>query len=126
MAEQLILRPVGEPRKRPPSPADQADAQALDRAVETMIQTVLSGWDASRPLASLNRGDLRKIANAAICGWILQRAEMARCGDEGIRDELLSDAGFATQTLAKTHGKERRQISTPNADVSAPRQGKRK
>jgi hypothetical protein len=120
MDDQLILRPVGEPRKRPPSPADQADAQALDRAVETMIQTVLSGWDASRPLASLNRGDLRKIANAAISGWILQRAEMARCGDEAIRAELLSDAGFAMQTSEKTHGKERRRTSTRNAAVSPP------
>jgi hypothetical protein len=125
MAEQLILGPVGEPRKRPPSPADEADAKALDRAVETMIQS-LGGWDASRPLASLNRADLRKLANAAICGWILERAEMARCGDEAIGAELLSDAGFATQTLAKSLGREKSLTSTPNAAVSPHRRGHKK
>lgn len=81
-------------RQHPPSPADKADAQALDRAVETMIQNVLSGWDHTRPLGSLNRDDLGKLAFHAISGWILERAELA-CHDDQIRDELYSDVAFA-------------------------------
>lgn len=88
------LKKRGAPRKHPPSPADEADARALDRAVETMIRGALSGWDHTRPLGSLNRADLRLLANDAICGWILARAEMAECDPE-IRDDLHSSAGFA-------------------------------
>ena len=57
----------------PPSPADEADAQALDRAVQTMIDGPLSSWDHTRPLGSLNRADLRKLAIACLTGWVLQR-----------------------------------------------------
>lgn len=82
-------------QKHPPSPADEADAQSLDAAVERIIETVLSEWDHTRPLGSLNKGDLRRIADAAICGWILKRAEMAACGNERLREELISDVLFA-------------------------------
>lgn len=58
----------------PPSAADQADALALDRAVQTMIEGPLSKWDHTRPLGSLNRDDLRKLAIACLTGWVLQRA----------------------------------------------------
>jgi len=125
MDERLILPPVGEPRKRPPQSADEADAQALDRAVKTMIQQVLSGWDNTRPLSSLNRADLHRLANAAICGWILERAEMAKCGNLEIRGELLSDAGFVTLNSAQTHGLELPRTSTPPAAVSPRRRGKK-
>lgn len=76
-------------RKQPPSPADQADAQALDRAVQCMIEGALSEWDHTRPLGSLNRDDLRRLASAAITGWVLERAEMAAAGNDEIMDELL-------------------------------------
>lgn len=81
-------------RTHPPSPADQADAQALDAAVQSMIERVLSGWDHTRPLGSLNRGDLRTLANAALTGWILKRAELAACGNSQIAEELISDVAF--------------------------------
>jgi len=81
-------------RKHPPSPADEADAQALDAAVQSMIEGPLSGWDHTRPLGSLNKGDLRKLADAAITGWILKRAELAKCGNRTIEEEMCS-AGFA-------------------------------
>lgn len=81
-------------RVHPPSPADEADAQALDAAVESMIERVLSGMDHNRPLGSLNRGDLRKLADAALTGWILKRAELAACGNSQIENELISDVAF--------------------------------
>lgn len=84
------MRRVKETLKRPLSPADEADAKALDRAVETMIQDTLSGWDHTRPLGSLTRADLRKLATAAVIGWILARAEW----DEQQRRAQGSDAGF--------------------------------
>lgn len=70
MGNQLRKKGV---QKHPPSPADEADALALDRAVEEMIEGPLSKWDHTRPLGSLNRGDLQKLAMAAIVGWVLQR-----------------------------------------------------
>lgn len=83
---------VRRPQKRPPSPADEADAKALDRAVETMIQDVLGGWDHTRPLGSLTRGDLRKLATAAVIGFIVGKAEW----DEAFRlNGDLSDVGVA-------------------------------
>lgn len=75
----------------PPSPADDADAQALGHAVQTMIEGPLSEWDHTRPLASLNRDDLRKLATAAITGWVLKRAELS-CHAE---TDPSSVAGFA-------------------------------
>lgn len=79
-------------RKHPPSAADEADALALDMAVESIIERVLSGWDHNRSLGSLNRGDLRRLATAAITGWVLKRAELAACGDRQIESELTSSA----------------------------------
>lgn len=76
----------GGRRKRPPDPHDEADRQALDRAVETMIQNVLTGWDYSRPVSSLNKDDLRKLAKAAVTGWILERAKLA-----SEREDILSE-----------------------------------
>lgn len=125
MDERLILPATGEPRKRPPDTADEADAQALDRAVENMIQQVLSEWNHSRSLGSLNRADLHRLANAAICGWILERAEMAKCGNEKVRDELNFDAGFAMQTLDGIHGSAPLPISIPRAAATPRRKGKR-
>lgn len=70
-------------QKRPPSAADEADARALDRAVQTMIEGPLGKWDHTRPLNSLNRADLRKLAMASITGWILQKAaDGCRTNDE--------------------------------------------
>ena len=87
------MKRVKETPKRPLSPADEADAKALDRAVETMIQQVLSGWDHTRPLGTLTRGDLRKLATAGVIGFILGKAEW----DEQFRASgRLSDVGFAT------------------------------
>lgn len=83
---------VRKPLKRPPSPADQADAQGLDRAVEAMIQNVLSGWDHTRPLGSLNRDDLRKLATHAVIGFILGKHE---CDAQFKQTGRLTDAEFA-------------------------------
>jgi len=81
----------GQP-KLPPSPADQADAQGLDRAVEAMIQNVLSGWDHTRPLGSLTRGDLRTLATHAVIGFIQGKQECDRQFRESGR---LTDVPFA-------------------------------
>lgn len=89
-----VRRKKGALEKRPPSPADKADAQALDRAVETMIQGPLSNWDHTRPLGSLNRDDLRKLATAAITGWVLQRTENG-CFSDTTESDLSSLAVFA-------------------------------
>ena len=84
---------VGETQKRPPSPADEADAKALDMAVESMIQQVLSGWDYTRPLGSLNRGDLRRLATAAITGFVIGKSEW----DANFRESgHLTDVPFTT------------------------------
>lgn len=78
--------------KRALSPADEADARALDRAVQTMIEGPLSKWDHSRPLGSLNRDDLRKLATACLTGWILQRTANG-CLADSTMDDLISAAG---------------------------------
>lgn len=80
--------------KRPLSPADEAEARALDRAVQTMIDGPLSNWDINRPLASLNKDDLRKLAQAAIIGWVLQRAANG-CLADTTEADLSFDAHFA-------------------------------
>lgn len=77
------------PAKADPSPADKADAEALDQAVQTMIQGPLRDWDHTRPLGSLNKQDLRKLAMAAITGWILCNAANKRTSADQI-----FDAGF--------------------------------
>lgn len=79
-------------RKHPPSAADEADSIALDAAVERIIGDVLSEWDHSRPLRSLNKNDLRRLAAASITGWVLKRAELAACGNQLIANDLISDA----------------------------------
>ena len=80
-----LMAKKGTP-KRTLSPADEADLKALERAVKTMIEGPLSKWDHTRPLASLNRDDLRKIATAAITGWVLQRAEDRRWSETNEQD----------------------------------------
>lgn len=75
---KLTKKRVGGQPKLPPSPADVADAQGLDRAVEAMIQNVLSGWDHNRPLGSLTRADLRLLATHAVIGFILGKQECDR------------------------------------------------
>ena len=79
---------------RPPSPADQADTLALDRAVQTMIEGPLSNWDHTRPIGSLNRDDLRKLAIACLTGWVLQRAANG-CLADTTEADLTFDAPFA-------------------------------
>jgi len=81
-------------QKRPLSPADQADALALDRAVQTMIEGPLSSWDHTRPLNSLNRADLRKLAIACLTGWVLQRAANG-CHADTTEDDLIFGAASA-------------------------------
>lgn len=61
-------------QQHPPSPEDQADTAALEASVSMMIG-VLEAWDYSRPLSSLNRADLSKIAVAAISGFIIERSK---------------------------------------------------
>jgi len=78
----------GGRRKTPPDPHAEADRQALDTAVESMIERVLTGWDHTRPLGSLNRDDLRRLATAAITGWVLWRAES---DDPKVKQELSDD-----------------------------------
>ena len=81
-------------QKHPPSAADEADAKALDRAVQAMIEGPLSTWDHTRPLGSLNRDDLRKLAIAGLTGWILQRAANG-CHADSTMENLVSAAEFA-------------------------------
>lgn len=81
-------------QKRPPSAADQADALALDRAVQAMIEGPLSKWDHTRPLGSLNRDDLRKLAIASLTGWVLQRT-VNGCHADTTESDLTSLAVFA-------------------------------
>lgn len=81
-------------QKQPPSPADKADALALDRAVQTMIEGPLSSWDHTRPIGSLNRDDLRKLATACLTGWVLQRAANG-CHADTTEDDLTSLVVFA-------------------------------
>lgn len=78
----------------PPSAADQADALALDRAVQTMIEGPLSTWDHTRPLGSLNRDDLRKLAIACLTGWVLQRTANG-CHADTTEDDLIFDVASA-------------------------------
>lgn len=81
-------------QKRPPSPADEADARALDKAVQTMIEGPLSNWDHTRPLGSLNRDDLRKLAIACLTGWVLQRAANG-CLADTTEADLIFDVASA-------------------------------
>jgi hypothetical protein len=78
----------------PPSPADQADSLALDLAVQTMIEGPLSKWDHTRPLGSLNRDDLRKLAIACLTGWVLQRTASG-CMADTTEADLSFGAEFA-------------------------------
>lgn len=87
-----MVRVRGQP-KPPPSPADQADARGLDRAVEAMIQEVLSGWDHTRPLGSLNRDDLRRLATHAVIGFVQGKQE---CDRQFRESGHLTDVPFAT------------------------------
>lgn len=87
MAQRVRKKGV---QKHTPSPADEADARAVDCAVQTMINGPLSEWDHTRPLGSLNMGDLRKLATACITGWVLQRAANGCSGDKDPND-LSSD-----------------------------------
>lgn len=90
------LRPKSKKgaQKRPLSPADEADAKALDRAVQTMIEGPLSKWDHTRPLGSLNRDDLRQLATACLIGWVLQRTANG-CFSDTTEADLNSFAVFA-------------------------------
>lgn len=90
---KLAKKRVGGTPKRPPSPADEADAKGLDRAVENMIQSALNGWDHTRPLGSLTRADLRTLATHAITGFILGKHE---CDAEFQRTGRLTGAEFVT------------------------------
>lgn len=78
--------------KSPPSPADLADAAGLDRAVETMIQECLSGWNHTRPLGSLTRQDLRRLATFAVMGFILGKNQ---CDQQFQESGRLTDVAFA-------------------------------
>lgn len=80
-------------QKHPPSPADEADRRATERAVEFMIG-VLNGWDHTRPLGSLNKNDLRRLGVAAISGFIIQRAS-ERLPCDQFSGDLITDATFA-------------------------------
>lgn len=40
-----------------------------------MMIGVLEAWDYSRPLASLNRADLTKLAAAAVSGFVNERSK---------------------------------------------------
>ncbi|MHA3913868.1 hypothetical protein [Halovulum sp. GXIMD14793] len=83
-----IMKGGKGPREHGPNPLDEADAQSLDHAVETMIKHVLNDWDHTRPLGSLNKEDLAVLASAAIRGWICERSKLAKCGNKEIHHEL--------------------------------------
>ncbi|WP_313349812.1 hypothetical protein [Paracoccus sp. (in: a-proteobacteria)] len=77
--------------QRPLSPADQKDTAALDAAVSMMIG-ILETWDHSRPIASLNRADLRKLAVAACSGFILEQIKQHKAMDAAWDDPIFAAA----------------------------------
>lgn len=81
-------------QKRPPSPADEADAQAVDYAVQWMIDGKLSEWNHTRSLGSLNKDDLRALASQAIIGWVLARAEQEKAYREAEPCDQTSSVAF--------------------------------
>ena len=95
-------RKKGE-RQLPLSPADQADAAALEAAVSMMIG-VLEAWDYSRPLSSLNRADLHKLAVAAVGGFVNERTQHR---EVAWWSDLISDAPSAEPTSGHTLGSAR-------------------
>lgn len=62
-----------------------------------MIERCLTGWDYTRPVSSLNRDDLRKLATAAITGWVLWRAGS---DDPQVRAELRADASASVASVS--------------------------
>ena len=78
-------------QQHPLSPADQSDAAALEASVKAMIG-VLEVWDYSRPLSSLNRADLSKLAVAAVSGFVIERSKHR---DAAWWDDLNTDAPTA-------------------------------
>lgn len=78
-------------QQHPPSPADQSDAAALEASVSMMIG-VLETWNYSRPLSSLNRADLTKLAAAAVSGFVIERSKH---GEVAWWDDLNTDVLIA-------------------------------
>ena len=77
---------------RQPTPDDEAYQACIGAAVEWMLRHVLNKMDHTRPLGSLNRADLRKIAEHALFGYVLERCKWdAKFATQG----TLSDVGFA-------------------------------
>ena len=87
------MKPNGKARQaRQPTPDDEAYQACLDAAVEWMIRDVLSQMDHTRRLGSLNRIDLRRMAEHALFGYVLERCKWdAKFATQG----TLSDVGFA-------------------------------
>lgn len=81
--------------EKPPSYADSVEETALDHAVELMIREVLSHLDHTRPIGSMDRRTLRRIAISAISGWIVKRSELTTCSIEDVAQDLISGALFA-------------------------------
>jgi hypothetical protein len=111
-----FVTPNGEGAMQRPL-ADYLDDRALTRAVGQMIEDVLSKWDHTRPLGSLNKRDLARLADAAITGWVLERAAMGICEQSS---DLPFDAAFVTLTSGQTLGLIERRPSQ-NAAVSRPK-----
>lgn len=79
-------------RRAADDPVAECEDRALDAAIDAVLRDVFALWRQDRPLASLNRSDLRKVCVAAICGFIVEKS---RC-DEALRaGSLLSAAGIA-------------------------------
>lgn len=79
-------------RRAADDPVAECEDRALDAAIDAVLRDVFALWRPDRPLASLNRSDLRKICVAAICGFIVEKS---RCDDQFRTSGRLSDVGFA-------------------------------
>jgi hypothetical protein len=76
----------------PPSIHDEIEDAALDAAVNAVIKEVLEKLDYSRPISTLTKRDIRRIAVSSISGWIVRRTELSAQSIEQVALELAAKA----------------------------------
>jgi len=78
--------------KLPPSIHDEIEAEAIEAAVSAVIREVLEKMDHAKPIASMTKRDIRKVAISAISGWIVKRTELSAQSVEKAALELAERA----------------------------------
>lgn len=61
----------------PPSIHDEIENAAIEAAISAVIREVLEKMDHSKPIASMTKRDIKRIAVSAISGWIVKRTELS-------------------------------------------------